>query len=155
MAETKQTKLEIKPLSSNDAVPFLRLEARCFGMMFNRNSLYFWRPVIEYGWAFKAVQRRSIVGGIIAMPTRQEFIYINSLFVHPRFRDKGIGTRLLETVLSLRARKGFILDMKVDKPHVRKLYTRHGFKVHRIEPNYYLDNSDRIIMIRKARNRFE
>ncbi|MGA2663621.1 MAG: GNAT family N-acetyltransferase [Nitrososphaerales archaeon] len=130
-----------------DSVSFLRLEARCFGMRYNRNSLYYWRPILDYCWAYKAVQEETIVGGVIAMPTRQGLVYINSLFVDPRVRGLGIGSRLLEKVLGISA-PGFILDVKSGKRYLIEMYQRHGFKVVRRERNYYLDGSERIIMRR-------
>lgn len=140
-------KIEIRPVELYDAVPLLRLEARCFGMRYSSNSLYYWRPILDYCWAYKAARDDEILGGVIAMPTRQGKVYINSLFVHPRMRGLGIGSQLLGTVLGLPA-IGFVLDVKVDKRRLIEMYQRHGFKIIRNETNYYLDGSDRVVMER-------
>jgi len=138
----------ISPVRLSDAVPFLRLEARCFGMSYSSNSLYYWRPILDYCWAYKAIRDDEILGGVIAMPTRQGKIYVNSLFVHPRMRGLGIGSQLLETVLALPA-IGFILDVKANKGRLIDMYRRRGFKITRNEMDYYLDGSDRVIMERR------
>lgn len=116
-------------------------------MRYSSNSLYYWRPILDYCWAYKATRDDVILGGVIAMPTRQGKVYINSLFVHPRMRGLGIGSRLLHTVLGLPA-TGFILDVKTSKPRLVELYQRHGFSIAREERDYYLDGSDRVIMER-------
>jgi ribosomal protein S18 acetylase RimI-like enzyme len=141
-------KIGILPVELSDAVPLLRLEARCFGMRYSSNSLYYWRPILDYCWAYKATRDDEILGGVIAMPTRQGKVYINSLFVHPRVRGLGIGSQLLETVLGLQA-IGFILDVKASKGGLIEMYQRHGFKITREERDYYLDGSDRIVMERR------
>jgi len=144
-----QSAVKISQANVADAMEFLRLEAKCFGMQFSLNTLYYWRPIIDYCWAFKAVYRRHIVGGTIAMPTRDGRIYVNSLFVHPQIRGCGIGTRLLAKVLELRPRHGFILDVTEEKAYLRRFYGQHGFEEMRAEENYYLDRSTRIIMMRR------
>lgn len=84
----------------------------------------------------------------MAMPTRSARIYVSSLFVDPKFRKSGIGTRLLRRVLAIRSTNGQILDVKNDKPYLIEFYLEHGFKRTKIMRNYYLDGSDRLIMIR-------
>lgn len=140
---------EIRPVELSDTARFLRLEARCFGMRYSANTLYYWRPILDYCWAFKAVHRHKIVGGVIAMPTRQGLLYINSLFVHPQMRRLGIGSKLLDVILELPS-SGFILDVKSDKMTLIKMYRRCGFKVTKKVRNYYLDGTERTIMQRKS-----
>ena len=144
-----QSAVKIRQADVSDAKEFLKLEAKCFGMRFSLNTLYYWRPIIDYGWAFKAVHQGRIIGGIMTMPTRNERVYINSLFVHPWFRKRGIGTRLLSRILELRPHHGFILDVKKEKAFLREYYQRHGFEEVRTEEDYYLDKTPRIVMVRR------
>jgi ribosomal protein S18 acetylase RimI-like enzyme len=95
------------------------------------------------------MSKDEIVGGIIAMPTREGLVYINSLFVHPRMRRRGIGSALLETVLKLHV-SGFILDVKSNKCVLVKMYQKYGFKIARNERNYYLDGSSRFVMEKRS-----
>jgi ribosomal protein S18 acetylase RimI-like enzyme len=138
----------IQPCEPKDAKAFLSLEASCFGMKYRNESLYYWRPVLDYCWAFEALSGGEIVGGIIAMPTKHGMIYINSLFVHPAHRERGTARRLLRRILTLRTDKGFILDVKTEKPRLIAFYEREGFRTVRDGANYYMDGSDRIIMVR-------
>ncbi len=86
----------------------------------------------------------------MAMPTRQGMIYINSLFVHPLFRNRGIARRLLKKVLMLRTPKGFVLDVKTEKRYLIAFYEKEGFRIARKEANYYLDGSSRVILIKDS-----
>jgi len=140
----------IRRATVSDAVPFLKLEAECFEMKFVDAALYYWRPIIDYCYAFKAVFERKIVGGIIAIPTRQGQIYINSLFVQGNFRNLGIATSLLKRISSITCEKGFILDVKTKKEYLISFYKKRGFKAIRRESNYYLDGTTRIIMKRPS-----
>ena len=146
---THEFSVRILQADAEDAEEFLKLEAACFEMEFSLNTLYYWRPIIDYCWAFKAISRRRIIGGAIAMPTRDGKIYINSLFVHSRFRKGGIGTRLLSRILRLRPCLGFVLDVKSERSFLHEFYRGHGFENTRRVQNYYLDGTTRIVMTRR------
>ena len=146
----QESRLKIERCEPEDAEAFLRLEAACFEMSYREEVLYFWRPVLDYGWVFRAKYGGKIVGGVIALPTRQGMVYVNSLFVHPRFRNHGIARRLLRRVLRLHPPKGFVLDVKTEKPYLVAFYKKEGFGVTRREENYYGDGSDRVILMRRA-----
>lgn len=139
----------IKRCQAKDARAFLRLEAICFEMRYRNEVVYYWRPVFDYGWTFKVICDGRIVGGVIAMPTRQGMVYINSLFVHP-LRNRGIARRLLKRVLRLRTPKGFVLDVKTEKRYLISFYEKEGFRIARKEANYYLDGSARVIMTKDS-----
>lgn len=150
-AARRHASVTISRASSSDGVEFLRLEAECFEMEFTPNTLYYWRPIIDYCWAFKAMVKKKIVAGAIAMPTRDGRIYLNSLFVSPAFRRRGIATRLLLKVLRLRPGSECVLDTYPRRAHLLSFYEAHGFKVTRKVNNYYLDGTTRVLMVRKPR----
>ena len=91
---------------------FLELEAFCFGMKPNQDTSYFWTPVVDYLWTYKAEIGGRIVGGIIAMPTRRGNWYINSLFVHPKYRNRGIASMLLSRILHIAEQRNVMLDVE-------------------------------------------
>lgn len=56
--------------------------------------------------------------------------WLEELYVMPEHRDGGIGTQLLEAVISAATAAGCAaLDLEIDSAHerVRSLYERHGF----------------------------
>ena len=141
-------KIRIRLANGEDALEFLRLEALCFGMKTDRNTIYFWTPVVSYLWTFKAEVAGRLVGGIIAMPTRNGDWYVNSLFVHPRYRKRSIATRLLKKIIGIAAGKKIWLDVKTDRQFVLDFYKKHGFIVKKLKRNYYRDGTDRYLLLR-------
>lgn len=139
-------RIVISEASILDALPFLRLEAECFEMQFIKGLLYYWRPIVDYCYAFKATVKSEIIGGIIAIPTKDNRLYINSLFVAKKFRHKNIGKRLMKRILSIERFQRFVLDVKVEKQYLRIFYGQLGFREVHFKKNYYLDGTDRIIM---------
>jgi ribosomal-protein-alanine N-acetyltransferase len=142
--------IKIRLADKNDARKFLKLEAFCFKMRLSNNTMYFWRPVVSYLWTYKATINNKIVGGIIAMPTRDGDWYINSLFVHPRYRKHGIATKLLRKIISIVGKKRIILDVKTDKKYLLDFYGKHDFRVKKLMRNYYRDGTDRYLLVRPS-----
>lgn len=103
---------------------------------------------MESSWAYKAVSGNRIVGGIIAMPTRDGGWYIDSLFVDPEFRKKRVATLLMERVLAVAGKHMVSLDVKTDRAFLPAFYAKFGFTVVDRLPNYYNDGSDRFLLVR-------
>lgn len=64
----------------------------------------------------------------------QDF-YIDTLSVHPDFQGKGIGTELLEGLLSFAEKKGVTrvsLNVDQNKPSARRLYEKVGFEYEKV-----------------------
>ncbi|PEL11125.1 GNAT family N-acetyltransferase [Bacillus sp. AFS017336] len=64
-----------------------------------------------------------------------EDFYIDTLSVHPDYQGKGIGTELLNGLLSYAKDKGVTrvsLNVDQDKPSVRRLYEKVGFKYEKV-----------------------
>lgn len=149
----RKTKIRIKLATHKDAERFLKLEATCFKMKCNPDTVYFWTPVVSYLWAYKAELNGKLVGGIIAMPTRNGYWYINSLFVHPRYRKHGIATRLLSKVLKLAGKSKMLLDVKTDRIFLLNFYHKHGFATKKLIKNYYHDGTDRYLLVKLPKGR--
>jgi ribosomal-protein-alanine N-acetyltransferase len=67
-------------------------------------------------------------------------VHIMNLAVHPDWRRKGIGTRLVEEAISI-SRKQAVqkihLEVRRSNDSARKLYEKFGFQVIAVRPNYY------------------
>jgi GNAT superfamily N-acetyltransferase len=58
-------------------------------------------------------------------------VWLDELYVHPRERQRGLGTRLLEAAMSLAHARGCrALDLEVEPGHegAIRLYERQGFR---------------------------
>ncbi len=76
--------------------------------------------------------------------------HITNLAVHPAFRRRKIGERLLLALMRLARRLGAAratLEVRGSNEAARKLYEKHGFQVVAIRRGYYNDNhEDALVM---------
>ena len=84
------------------------------------------------------------------MPTFAGKWYLNSLFVDPDYRHRGIANKLMEGAKGLAAHKTLVLDVKTDRPYLVEFYRRHGFELVGMSRNHYGDGEDRFMMVRRA-----
>ncbi len=76
--------------------------------------------------------------------------HITTFAVHPRWRRRGIGERLLlailEVAIARRAREA-TLEVRLSNVAARRLYEKYGFRPVGLRPRYYTDNGeDALIM---------
>ena len=144
--------IEILRAGRSDALEFYRLEAKCFGMEEdNDDTTYYWVPILSYQCCLKAVLDGKIVGGLVSMPTFEGRWYLNSLFVDPEYRRRGIADKLMEKMKELATQDAMILDVKTDRPYLVRFYEKHGFKIDKLSTDHYYDGTDRLIMVRATR----
>lgn len=76
--------------------------------------------------------------------------HITTFAVHPRYRRRGIGERLLLALLDLardRMAREATLEVRLSNLPARRLYEKYGFRPVGIRPRYYSDNNeDALIM---------
>ena len=76
--------------------------------------------------------------------------HITTFAVHPRYRQRGIGERLLLALLDValdRHAREATLEVRLSNLPARRLYEKYGFRPVGIRPRYYSDNQeDALIM---------
>jgi [ribosomal protein S18]-alanine N-acetyltransferase len=76
--------------------------------------------------------------------------HVTTFAVHPRFRRRRIGERLLLALLDLsidRQAREATLEVRLTNLPARRLYEKYGFRPVGIRPRYYSDNNeDALIM---------
>ncbi|HEY4707910.1 MAG TPA: ribosomal protein S18-alanine N-acetyltransferase, partial [Thermodesulfobacteriota bacterium] len=75
--------------------------------------------------------------------------HILNIAVDPKFRGRGLATRLLSMMLQIMKRKmvyEIFLEVRVSNDAARELYRKFGFREAFIRKNYYGDE-DAIVMI--------
>ncbi|MBS3976726.1 MAG: ribosomal protein S18-alanine N-acetyltransferase [Syntrophomonadaceae bacterium] len=76
--------------------------------------------------------------------------HITNLAVHPDFRGKGIGMKLLASLIELGINNGavrFTLEVRRSNATAQSLYGKMGFKTTGVRKGYYSDNKeDALIM---------
>ncbi|HVL53257.1 MAG TPA: ribosomal protein S18-alanine N-acetyltransferase [Vitreimonas sp.] len=80
--------------------------------------------------------------------------HITTFAVHPAWRRRGLGERLLVAVLDVaRARQAreATLEVRLSNLAARRLYEKYGFRPVGLRPNYYSDDhEDALIMTTEA-----
>ncbi|HDI31833.1 MAG TPA: ribosomal-protein-alanine N-acetyltransferase [Thermofilum sp.] len=92
----------------------------------------------------------KIVGFIIGLREGWGWGHIISIAVHPEFRGKGIGKRLMEECIARLRNKGvkkIRLEVRVSNERAIGLYKKLGFRVENLLPNYYRDKEDAFLMV--------
>jgi ribosomal-protein-alanine N-acetyltransferase len=76
--------------------------------------------------------------------------HVTTFAVHPRYRRRRIGERLLLSILDLaldRHAREATLEVRLSNLAARRLYEKYGFRPVGIRPRYYSDNGeDALIM---------
>ncbi|MGQ0600397.1 MAG: ribosomal protein S18-alanine N-acetyltransferase [Anaerolineales bacterium] len=79
-------------------------------------------------------------------------VHINTIAVHPEWRRRGIGDRLLQTLMA-DARKAHArsatLEVRVGNEAAQTLYRKYGFEPVGQRPRYYRDGEDALLMTAK------
>jgi len=78
--------------------------------------------------------------------------HITNIAVHPDFRRRGIGTRLLKAIEALTAERGGLrmtLEVRKSNLGAQRLYQRLGFRPAGIRPGYYKDNNEDAVVMWK------
>lgn len=79
--------------------------------------------------------------------------HITSIAVDTEYRNKGIGSLLLEGLIDLCRKlnsKAMTLEVRKSNESAKSLYKKYGFKEYGIRPGYYVDNKeDAIVMWKK------
>jgi len=71
------------------------------------------------------------------------------LAVRPGFQGRGLGRRLLATILNIFRQMGAVsatLEVRVSNRKAQALYSRMGFRMAGIYPSYYSDGETAIVM---------
>ena len=85
------------------------------------------------------------VGGWVIAPELQ----VANIVIHPDFRCRGIGRRLLETLLTQAQQEGCTqstLEVRRSNTHAQALYRAVGYHATGTRPKVYANNEDAILM---------
>ncbi|MCU0641257.1 MAG: ribosomal protein S18-alanine N-acetyltransferase [Candidatus Margulisbacteria bacterium] len=84
--------------------------------------------------------------GYIGIEKILDEVHIINMAIHPSYRGKGIGKRLMQHVLN--DEEVFFLEVRVSNEAAKKVYEKYGFKVINTRKEYYADGEDALVMRR-------
>ena len=80
--------------------------------------------------------------------------HITNIAVHPQFREQGIGTKLIEALISRSSDwhiTSITLEVRESNLIAQKLYNNFNFKVEGKRLNYYSDNNENALIMWKRK----
>ncbi|MCL7411774.1 MAG: ribosomal protein S18-alanine N-acetyltransferase [Methanosarcinaceae archaeon] len=96
-----------------------------------------------------AVEDNTIVGFVVGYQLNENEGRIFSLAVKDGYKGRGIGTRLIHSILKVFYENTFqtaSLEVRISNVRAQQLYQRIGFVPCWIEKKYYFDGEDGVIM---------
>lgn len=154
--ESRNPPVELSRMRELDLDEIMRVERLSFSSPWKRDM--FLEELNRHHsvtWVARAagLSARPLIGYVMFWLIADE-LHILNIAVDPDWRQMGIGTRLMETVLT--AAKGhqsalIVLDVRPANRAARKLYERFGFRTVGVRPQYYSDTGeDALVMVREA-----
>jgi ribosomal-protein-alanine N-acetyltransferase len=137
--------VRIRPAREDDVDRMYRLEQICFDIeAFSPHQLQYLINT-RTSFSFVAECDGDMAGFIIGLTNRNRFgrygrIY--TLDVDDRFRRKGVATTLLNALTICLRQAGCsncFLEVKTDNDSAIQLYSKMGFEISRLVPDYYAD----------------
>jgi len=100
-------------------------------------------------FSFVAEVEERVVAFVLAYQKKPLIGHIVTLDVHPDFRRRGIGQRLMDQAeqrLRARGAERMILEVGVQNDAALRFYEKLGYRRQRLLPHYYADRSDAYLM---------
>lgn len=97
---------------------------------------------------FVALLAEKVIG-YIGLWTMWEEGHVTTFAIHPRYRGKGFGKKLLQYALEyarVRGCRHVLLEVRVSNARAQSLYRGFGFRVIGVRSRYYADGEDALIM---------
>lgn len=141
--------ITIDPMRLRDIAGVLKIEKSSFTIPWSKQAFY--SELLENDRAYYLVAKAGDqVLGYIGIWLVAEEGHITNVAVHPDYRHKGIGRKLMQFIEELaRARniKRLTLEVRVSNTVAQNLYRQLNYVSAGIRPGYYRDNNeDAVIM---------
>lgn len=142
--------VRVRRANDNDLDAIYEVETLSFKNPYPRTLLEFYLNLHNDLFLVAEVNNR-VVGYIIGVIRWRIIGHILSIAVHPEFRRRGIGSKLLmEEELMMKSKGVKVVRLEVRKsnePAIR-MYTRLGYLKAFVKPCYYEDGEDAYVMFK-------
>jgi len=147
---TVQSTFAIRQLNYSDLPQVLAIERRSFPTPWSL-AMFVLELSKPSGVSLAAVADNSLLGYLVC--SRYDRVWhLMNIAVDPLSRRRGIGSRLLETMLERAGpEQSYTLEVRTSNAPAIALYERFGFRAAGTRPRYYQDTGeDAMIMWRTA-----
>lgn len=154
ISEEEGFSVRIRPMTVRDLDGVMEVERLSYSSPWRYEDFY--REVVFNQLAFYFVaQIGEAIAGFVGMWVIVDEAHITNIAVHPDFRRKKIGEKLLLFVLEEAKKRGarrVILEVRVSNYKAQNLYLKHDFRYAGVRKNYYRDNNeDAFLMIKELK----
>ncbi len=137
-------KVTYRQATEKDLADIYSIELACFLRPWSYASLQ--NDICNNEWALYIVaEADGCIVGYCGMHTMFDEGHIMNVAVMSRFRRRGIGKGLIETVFSMTALDCYTLEVRITNLDAVSLYKHLGFEILGKRPKYYGDE-DALIM---------
>lgn len=140
--------VEIVPIEDKYIEGILNVSVLSFPITWSKDS--FERELSNRYARYMVAVKDGVVVGFAGMWIIIDEAHITNIAVHPEYRGFGIGSMLMESLLSickLERVTAITLEVRVSNERAINLYKKYGFEEEGIRKNYYEDNrEDALIM---------
>lgn len=152
--------MHIQRAKTRDFLEIAKLDREAWAQ--NRNSEYIpdgehvWRLWTEHALVFCAWERETLIGAVLAFPTRTDRLYcLHKVFVDHPHRGKGIGSALFDAILAACDQIGVDCFLTVDPENESaiSLYEKWGFSEKNFVKGYYRAAEDRYVLTRRFKTK--
>jgi len=143
--------IEIRPMTNRDIPEVVSIENLSYSAPWTRREFYAELNFNRFARYFVVEKNQKIIG-YIGSWFFKDFVHITNVTVHPDFRNKGIGRKLMNYIIDLaksRKVKKVVLEVRVSNTIAQKLYKNLGFRVEKIRKEYYPDNKENALYMVK------
>lgn len=151
MAATQLSELQIEAMRLRDVSQVLRIERASFPTPWSRRAFLSELLTNENAHYIVARIGKRVVGYVGMWLVAGE-AHVTNLAVHPKYRRRGIGRKLMDHLARMAREKGAIymtLEVRRSNLTAQSLYRQLGFVVEGVRPGYYLDNGEDALLMGK------
>lgn len=136
--------IKIRPMVNKDILAVVDIDKKSYSHPWGVNE--FFREVNYNRFSrYYVVELDNNIIGYIGSWFLSDIIHITTLAVHPDYRRKGIGEKLMNYILDIGEKEEYktcVLEVRVSNEKAINLYKKLGFKVDKIKKEYYPDNKE-------------
>ena len=142
--------VEMRLCTFQDIGKVLELEKACFPEdAYGRSVFIYYLATARDGFIL-ATSREKILGYVIATGRARKGLIV-SLAVLPEFRRRGIGSKLMNSMLGQLGNRDVFLQVDVNNQDAIAFYRKFGFKESgKVLPSYYRNGNDGIEMVKRS-----